>query len=429
VKRIFLLCVVLIQAINVGGQEPPPSIDSIGNCFSLLEKLTAQHKDLWGVDLYGPLLIVEPSTRRVFANVPDSAGILQKKGDLFTGVLPPEVMIANTSLQWSGRRWAMVLLPLSQKPDDQINLLTHELFHLHQPSLGFMPNEVTNAHLEEQNGRVYLRLELSALLEAIQSVDARERNAHIKNALRFRTYRYTLYPKAQGEENTLEMNEGLAEYTGVMMADRNHAAAISHFELFCHRFFNSPSYTRSFAYHTIPMYGYLLKDLRKYWNRDLKASTSLTQYLKEAFGFSDDAMNVEDTLLIMQPYDGSQILASETERSERIKKQLAAYRKRFTMEPRIVIPLMKMQVSFDPGNIVPIDGLGTYYPDLRITDQWGILTVTSGALIGSNWDKVLISLPFKYDSNIIIGEGWRLELNEGYHLLKDGESGNFKVGK
>jgi hypothetical protein len=110
-------------------------------------------------------------------------------------------------------------------------------------------------------------------------------------------------------------------------------------------------------------------------------------------------------------------------------KLVAEYKNKFTVQPHVDIYFEQMNVSFDPGNIMPVENLGTYYPDLRITDNWGILSVKKGALIGPNWEKVSVTPPLKIEKNNIEGEGWKLELKEGYHLRKDEISGHFKVVK
>lgn len=47
---------------------------------------------------------------------------------------------------------------------------------------------------------------------------------------------------------------------------------------------------------------------------------------------------------------------------------------------------------------------------MRISDNWGILTVTGGALLGSNWDRVTLSEPAVVSANKVTGRGWLLEL-------------------
>lgn len=86
-----------------------------------------------------------------------------------------------------------------------------------------------------------------------------------------------------------------------------------------------------------------------------------------------------------------------------------------------------MNVSFDPRNIIPIEDKGTVYPNIRVTDLWGILTVENGALMSSNWDKISISNPARTEDKKIFGDGWILELTDGYTIEKDGASGNYKL--
>ena len=84
-----------------------------------------------------------------------------------------------------------------------------------------------------------------------------------------------------------------------------------------------------------------------------------------------------------------------------------------------------MNISFDPRNLVPLEDLGTVYPNVRVTDNWGILTVTNGALLSSSWDKIIVSLPTHIEKDKAQGDGWKLELNKGYNLDKDKISGNY----
>lgn len=88
-----------------------------------------------------------------------------------------------------------------------------------------------------------------------------------------------------------------------------------------------------------------------------------------------------------------------------------------------------MQVAFDPGNIMPIEDKGTVYPNIRISDNWGVLTVKNGALMSSNWDKVSITIPLKSDNKNISGDGWALELKNGYLIAKDEITSNYKLIK
>ena len=77
-----------------------------------------------------------------------------------------------------------------------------------------------------------------------------------------------------------------------------------------------------------------------------------------------------------------------------------------------------MNIGFNPSNIMPLKDIGTVYPNLRITDNWGILTVENGALLSNNWDKVTVSEPTEISDKVIKGDGWKLELNNDWELIK-----------
>ena len=71
-----------------------------------------------------------------------------------------------------------------------------------------------------------------------------------------------------------------------------------------------------------------------------------------------------------------------------------------------------MSIKFDPRNIMPFMNLGTIYQNMRITDNWGFLTVKNGALLGKNRHKVTVSGPTEITDTIIKGDGWQLKLNK-----------------
>jgi len=88
-----------------------------------------------------------------------------------------------------------------------------------------------------------------------------------------------------------------------------------------------------------------------------------------------------------------------------------------------------MSISFDPRNIIPLEDKGSVYPTLRVSDNWGILTVTDGALIESNWSKVTVSSPTSINADKASGNGWTLDINKGYILEKNTATGNFILKK
>jgi hypothetical protein len=428
-KPTAFLLVFMVNIFIAKAQHPPTLRDTLNGYFNEIKTATKNGQKIWARDLYGPILLVNPTTRQIFANHRDSAGLLKEEAGIYTGTLPPEVNIANTSINWSGERWAMIMLPLPLEKSARINLIAHELFHKDQPTLGFELFNPNNNHLDLKNGRIYLRLELAALQKAILATRSSETKLHVKNALSFRKYRHSIYPGADSSENALELNEGLAEYTGLIMADRNKANSLQHFKQSLTDFEADPGFVRSFAYQTIPMYGYLLHAIKPNWNSQINVTTNLTNYFIKAFAIALATDIKNDVELNAAQYNSQSITTEEITREEKINALIAAYKNRFINQTHFNISFEQMNVSFDPRNIIPIGDNGTVYPNIRVTDNWGILIVENGALMSPNWDMITVSAPTINGLQSVSGDGWKLVLNQGYAVVKDENSHNFKLLK
>ena len=435
-KTVIIVSILALIASSYGQatkKQPPTTInqqnlsENFPAIFSEIEAATKKNTSLWNKDLYGAILLIDPQSRQLYANEPDTAGFLQLNGSIYTGILPENINIANTAIEWNGKKWTTVMLPLSDNKYERINLLAHELFHMAQPLLGFTMNNAENNHLDDKNGRIYLRLELEALKEAIQSLSDKELQQHLTNALTFRKYRNALYPETDITENLLELNEGIAEFTGLIISGRNKEQATEYFINGINTFFTNPTFVRSFAYKTTPAYGYLLYSKNKNWNKDILSTTDLTDYFIKAFN-----INVPDNLEkaiegISDNYNGKTVIQEETEREEENRKIIAEYKRKFIEMPHFVLTFEQMNIMFNPNNLVPLEDKGTVYPTIRVTDNWGILTVENGALLSPYWDKITITSPLKTENKKIIGDGWTLELTDSY-VIKE-INGNYILKK
>ena len=403
-------------------------ITKFENIFKDLEKyLTKENGKLWSHQLYGSLLFVNQDNRIIIANEKDTKGILTKNGEIYTGILPNEINIANTAFNWNGKRWTMVMLPLPKDYNERLNLLTHELFHRIQPEIGFANlHQKSCDHLDKIDGRIYLKLELEALKMALATNNEIQQKEHIKNALLFREYRHQLFPNAKENENLLELNEGLAEYTGTTLSDRNDKDLKAHYIQAIEKLYENPTFVSSFAYRTIPVYGYYMKQKEGNWNLKIYETTNLTDYITDFFNISITD-NLKDSIFqIRDGYNYAQINEFETKRDRKQKELLAKLDEKFQENSILVIPFQNMNISYNPSNLIPYRDLGTVYPNLRITDNWGILTVEKGALVGKNWGKVIVSEPTKTSDKIIEGYGWELELNNDWKLVKIKENYTLK---
>jgi hypothetical protein len=425
-RRIIILLAILAgQQIITSGQSVNFN-DSAAVYFRETQINSLHYKDLWNIDLYGPVLLVDQVTRMIYANYPDSAGILKPDGKIFTGFLPAKINISNTSVVWGGRSWAMIMLPLPENIQERLDLLSHELFHRSQPVLGFHIFNPDNNHLDTREGRVYLRLELEALRKALVANTDADIHDHLSNALYFREIRYSLFPGSASGENELELNEGLATYTGLIMSGRNESETKKYFDQKITEFLTYPTFVRSFAYITTPIYGFLLNSSYKDWNKQITDTTNLTNFFIKAFGLTIPVKLCPECL---SKYGFEKILNEETGREVEKEKQIAELKRKYIELPHLGIKFEKMNISFDPRNLVPLEGYGTYYPSMRISDNWGILTVTGGALLGTNWDKVILSEPTMIKSDTISGKGWSLYLNKGYSVERNISDGNYYLKK
>ena len=422
---IATLLIVMPRAARAQG-APPIQIDSAKAAFAEAKTLcSADHGKLWGVSLCGPIMFVDAPSRSIVANEIDGKGVLAPKDGVFEGVMPADQNIANTSVEWSGRKWTQMLWPL---PDDarlRATLIMHELFHRIQDRLGLpKQRDGDNAHLDELNGRYYMLLEWRALARALEARGDVERRAAARDALSFRTERYRIYPAAAAQEHGLEQNEGLAEYTGVRLgnptAELRTAMALR--DLSKHA--SDATIVRSFAYATGPAYGLLLDRYAPGWRAQLKTGDSFDAMLGRALHERPEESS-EQLAARAAKYDGAALHGAEVERDAKRLQRLALDRRKFVDGPVLTLRFRHMNVQFNPQTLEPLGDAGTVYPTIRVTDDWGVLEGTNGALMKPDWSALVVPAPAATKGSRIAGEGWTLELEPGWKIVPDTRSGDY----
>jgi len=376
---------------------------------------------LWGVSLCGPMMFVDSQTRAVYANQADAQGRLTNRSGIFTGRLPEEINIANTATEWAGVKWTMIMWSaLSPNRYARARLMLHEMFHRIQSEIRFPASNPSNNHLDTMEARIWLQLEWRALREAVTH-EGTERRQAATDAITFRLYRRELFPQGGVEERALEMNEGLAEYTGVKLSGRTDLELPGYLASRLDQAVNRPSFVRSFAYETGPAYGFLLDQIRASWRAHLRSQDDLGDLLRQALSLKlPESLRTEATKRSVI-YQGDDLRGAEEEREHERQARLKAYRARLVGGPVLIIPLgQQMNFSFDPNNLLPLENLGTIYPTLRVTDAWGVLEVDGGALMIRDREQRLthVHVPAPVDKNarLVKGEGWTLQLAEGWRL-------------
>lgn len=422
-KHLIVIWLLNLLSGIILAQKPIYTTVDIFNLFEQIKETTERYMMLWDSDIYAPIMLVDPNTREVFANVQDEDGYLIAKDGLFIGELPRSIPVSNTDITWSGTHWAMLLLPLPVNRYDRMDLIMHELFHRAQPSLGFKIRREDNNHLDQRDGRIYLRLELAALEAALYASRLNKSEEHIRNALIFRKYRYIIYRGSQVTENSLEMLEGVATYTGQFMSGRDKWQWREYLTKRIKEFDKSPSFVRSFAYETIPVYGFFLQQKDYLWNKKIDNETDLTDFFSEAFELENRILLQAYVRQVAEEYNVKKIIDEELHRVSFHTNKVDDYREKFLEQPHLEIRLEDMNMSFDPKSLIPLDeDEGTVYPKIVMSDNWGILTVTEGgALLRSDWRWVIVSYPTEITDMLIKGDGWIIELNEGYSLEENSQ--------
>jgi len=383
---------------------------------------------LWGENLYGPVLFIDNRTRNVYANVQDKKGLLKPRGGIFTGVFPKERLIVTNSVEYGGTKYAMVPLPNEEDNYRITSRAIHSLFHCYQERHNISTNRYSVTHMNEDNARLLLKLEWKALANALKTKDA-ARDQAIRDALVFRGARRELYPGGIRDENEFECMEGLATFTYMTLCSKSKDEFNTRLTDYLDRMYKNPSYPLSYGFIHGALYAALLKDKGFDFrqidsiNFDLGGATGKLYNIKMPEYCRDIAAS------LAMAYDLKSIKAEEKE----IKKKTGDYTSKlvndYTGKPSVKIILESPNFSFEPDDIFSLDTLGTFYKKIRVYDNWGKLTVDDGgALISTDLKVLWVNASYiNTDHNRITGDGWKLNLNEGWHLIETGE--NFSVIK
>lgn len=425
------LGLALLPALGAGiplrGQAPDTAaaITAVSDFNAACQR---DHGVLWGRTLCGPIVVADPDTRFAVSSQLPPRGAFGRRGGVYVGRVPDSLPLSNTSLVWAGRRWATVRLPL---PDDRFArtaLLVHESFHRIQPALGLDGTDALNAHLDERNGRYWLRLELRALATALRSDGPPARRA-AADAVLFRAYRWSLYPGADTLETQLERKEGLAEYTGDKLALAATGASLGRIAEDIARFESRPTYVRSLGYGTGPALGLLLDRYAPGW-RQRVARQSMARQLAAALRFASPPSPAAAAAARARAYDGERLAQEEDARESERQQRLAELRARLVAGPVLVLRQNQLMRAFNPNTLIPLSPEGTVYPTGSFSAEWGSMDVTAGgALVAGDYRTVRVRVPTDTAARPLRGEGWTLELAPGWHLAPGSRTGDLTVSR
>jgi hypothetical protein len=417
----WIIFPVLLILISCKGKtsESYFTTDKASRCFKDIEEICKRDNGkLWGKNLYGPIMFVERVTRRIITNQPDNEGLLKSKDGVFTGIYPKELVLSNAPVKFGGTQFAMVPLPAEE---DEYRIKTraiHSLFHLFQENDGVIASTFNSTNMDEKEARLWIKLEWKALRKAINT-NGEDRQLAIRDALIFRGSNRELYHKYAADENRFETYEGLTTFTYTLLCANSPEEFKSRLFENLDRIYSMQSYARSYGFIHGALYASLLYD-RGYDLKKIKSdSFDLGNAVKELYNIDLPVICRDVAGSLAVNYDIESVNKEEEKRDTDIKESIHSQISIFTEKPVVFLELESPYFDFEPEDIHSLDTLGTLYNSMRVSDNWGKLTVDKGGCLVSNNLKFIriTAKAFKADKNHISGDGWHLILNSEWELV------------
>ena len=368
---------------------------------------------LWGVSICAPMVIGDARTQTFATSQPAP-----------DAPRPRSVGFVNAPVQWGGATWAAYVWDdvANRTPRERKELFLHELFHGVQSQLGLAVPALAPEHLDAVDGRYWLRLEWRALARALRESGA-EREIAVREALAFRQARRTRYPGSVEDERAQEITEGLAAYTGTVLAAPSAADATAGALDLLANGEAGESFVRTFAYMSGPAYGLLLDAASPGWPRKVRASDDPAVLLMRALAIQPAA----DAAAAAARYGGAELRAAEERREQQRQARIAELRRRFVDGPVLVMP-GGGSGSFDSRGAVVIPDVGTiYFGPYRQSGPWGALEADKGVLITSDGRARRLPAPVRGDGTTISGDGWTFTAAAGWVIRDGARTGDYEV--
>lgn len=366
---------------------------------------------LWGASLCGPLAIVDAATKTRATNAPEPAA-----------APPPTFGYANAAIDWGNERWSTIVWSTIPKKDPRARgrLFIHELFHRIQPTLRLVLPDLPNPHLDTLRGRYWIRLEWRALARALETSGA-DRAAAVADALAFRARRFREFPEAAVSEPRMELNEGLAEYTGTVVAAPTREAALADARERLGRIESEPTFVRVFPYPSGAAYGLLLDQWARDWARSFTDRDDLASRLAAASGISAAV----DADAAAERYGGPALALAESAREAEHRARVEQLRREFVDGPVLVLPRVgKVQTTFTTTGMIAIPDAGTVSPNTRVSAIWGELNADVALMTP---DSVVVRAPEWTDDHGAAGRGWTLSVGRGWKVVPGPRQGDYTL--
>ena len=407
----MVFALILCVSVTSCSQSDSTQMGKAAPCFENLKRVSDEDNGkLWGITLYGPTMFVDVQTRNLVANQQNNEKSLEQKGGLFFGQLPEDIIIGNTAIKYCGENWTCVMWDGNRDLMTNTHLLIHESWHRIQDEIGLPACGSFNQHLDEAEGELLLKLELSILKTLLQD-DSKDLAEGLRDAMTVRKMRQTMFPN--GNENQFECHEGMAEYTAFKLLPLDHdseairkglvAAAIM-------KGMDNTGFGNSFAYLTGPAYGFLLDELVPDWRNSICSGKTMPDVISMVISIPDTVDDAEIER-ISESYNVKEFLDKERVRLEARDKEDAALRAVFSESKWLVIPNNNIHFGFNPNErLVAYDSIGVIYMTMQLKGDFGTINVKNGIIRANDWSRFIIPYSEDHcDAKISLNSGYVIE--------------------
>ncbi|MCE1168813.1 MAG: hypothetical protein LWX70_12020 [Sphingobacteriia bacterium] len=406
-KKICLIITALVMAYSVVAQDLPckeTMEESLQQIAEVLNK--PESKQLWNISLNAPILLIDHLKNKMYVTAIDSGKIQPLKEEEWDNKVP----LANSIFDYKGGKYVTIIHAafMNTSCEGRINLLSHEIFHLHQNELGIKNTISVNYHMDEVQGRALLQIEMKALQHALE-----HDTVGLYEALYIRAYRQSLNPS--NNEDLYELNEGLAEYTGVKLS----AANMTEYVKNRLNYNIKRGYTNAFGYLTGSAYATLLDDLYPQWKKDKDLNRGMIFLLKKVMPKYEVSIDEPELKRILDKYNYDLLLTNEKE-EERSFGDITLYENLLKPETsKICITNNRINFTYNPQDRVIALSSAILLRNMTLTTEWGQVNAKSGIVRLNDWTAFYLLPPKEISSNVIKGDEYEIELNRGWKIIEE----------
>ncbi|WP_298893343.1 hypothetical protein [uncultured Psychroserpens sp.] len=391
--------------------------EDFSRLFKETDSIATANAHIWDKNIYGPMLFIDHKTKTYYANTNPDNDSFTPGYKCFEGKFPKEIIVnGNTNINWKEKKWAVLELPLSNMPPLYAKLLNlHELSHIALGELGFPKHTVDISHLNKYKGRLLMRIEIELLKRFINS--NQKDLSLIKDALSVRKIRHMEFPLYKDQENSLELNEGLAEFMALSIAtDFYEQSYTSFYTMLIDNYINLDNYNRQFAYFSIPIYGNAINKIDALWHKKITPKTNLTNFFSEKLNLTSN----NDIEYYISKYDLHKISDKEFKRAAQQQKITDTIIQNYKIQPHLFVPFFKQSFSAMPPEY-SIENEGRYFGGVKLQDSWGTLNAHSGILISLDFKSCYLKAPKTITKDSIVGDGYVLRFKGDFEIVKESE--------